>query len=72
MADEFIFPVTLRLVARVFDANSGDVLEEIEVDNSKPAPMQEINVRLDQLGYSSLFHAGHAGWAVTNRGARRV
>lgn len=65
------FPVTLKLVAHVFDPESGELLEWFEVDASRPAPMQEMNIRFDRAGYSSLFHAGHAGWTVTGKGARR-
>lgn len=67
------WPVELKLVATVFDPEIGQPLETIEVDNTKPAPMQAINLELDRRGYSALFFDGGTGrWRATERGARRA
>lgn len=70
---EQVWPVELKLVATVYDPETNQPLETIEVDNTKSAPMQMINLELDKRGYSSLFYDGGAGaWRTTERGARRV
>jgi hypothetical protein len=68
------WPVELKIVATIYDPETGQAVEEpIEVDNTKPAPMQAINLELDKLGYSPLFFDGRFGkWRTTERGARRV
>lgn len=64
------WPVELKLVAIIRD-EEGESLATIEVDNTKPAPMQALNLKLDELGLSPLFH-GANGWRVSLRGERRA
>lgn len=67
------WPVELKLVATVYDPETGQPLETVEVDNTKPAPMQTINLELDKRGYAPLFFDAQFGlWRTTERNARRV
>jgi hypothetical protein len=72
MADQ-TWPVDLELVATIHDPETGQPLHTIRVDNTKAAPMQAINLALDNLGYSSLFYDSRFGlWRVSEKGVRRV
>lgn len=67
-----IWPVEIKLVATVYDPETKQPLHVVEVDNTRPAPMQAINLQLDQLGYSSVFYdSGFGLWRVTEKGAKR-
>lgn len=67
------YPVGLKLVATVTDPDSGEVIETIEVDMTKPAPMQGIAVTLDGRGYAPLtYDALTRRWLTTARDARRT
>jgi len=67
------WPVELKLVATVYDPETGQPLETIEVSNTRPAPMQAINLELDKRGYSALFFdTRFSMWRTTERGTKRV
>jgi hypothetical protein len=54
------WPVELKLVATIFDPETGQ-------------PLETINLELDKRGYSALFYdSGTGRWRATERGARRV
>lgn len=67
------YPVDLKIVATVYDPETKQRIETIEVDMTKPAPMQAVGVELDRRGYAPLYYdAEFRTWRTTERGAKRT
>lgn len=67
------YPVALKIVATVTDPESGEVVDTIEVDMTRAAPMQAVGIELDRRGYDPLVrNAETRSWVTTPRGAQRV
>jgi hypothetical protein len=67
------YPVDLKIVATVWDPETKQAIETIEVDMTKPAPIQAVGIELDRRGYEPLFYdAEFRLWRTTQRGTPRT
>jgi hypothetical protein len=65
------YPVDLKIVATVYDPETKQPVETIEVDMTTVAPMQTLAVELDRRGYDPMtYDAEFRTWRAVQRAQR--